>query len=211
MPDAHNFALFLVAALIIAAIPGPSILYVAARTLAGGRPAGITSAFGTALGGLVHVVAGAIGISALVLASAQLFTALKFAGAIYLVWLGWQTFRDAAPADLFAGETHDTRNSFRDGIIVEALNPKMAVFFLAFIPQFIAPTSSQAGLQFVIFGLITVGLNTIADIIVVFAAAALRDRATANPGLIRRLRQGSGLVVAGLGVSLALVRRPVAN
>jgi threonine/homoserine/homoserine lactone efflux protein len=90
-----NFPLFLAAALVIAAVPGPGIFYVAARTLSGGRKAGIASTLGTALGGLVHVVAGALGVSAIILASAELFTALKFAGALYLVWLGIRTFREA--------------------------------------------------------------------------------------------------------------------
>jgi arginine exporter protein ArgO len=90
-----NFSLFLAAALIIAAVPGPGIFYVAARTLSGGRKTGIASTFGTALGGLVHVVAGALGVSAIILASAELFTALKFAGALYLIWLGVRTFREA--------------------------------------------------------------------------------------------------------------------
>ena len=90
-----NFSLFLLAALVIAAVPGPGIFYVAARTLSGGKPAGIASTMGTALGGLVHVVAGALGVSALILASAELFTMLKFLGAIYLVWLGIRTFREA--------------------------------------------------------------------------------------------------------------------
>src|SRR6266576_6228519 len=90
-----NFSLFLLAALIIAAIPGPGIFYVAARTLSEGRGAGIASTFGTALGGLVHVIAGGLGVSAIILASAELFTVLKFAGALYLVWLGLKPFREA--------------------------------------------------------------------------------------------------------------------
>src|SRR5918994_5333378 len=90
-----NFTLFLLAALVIAAVPGPGIFYVAARTLSGGKRAGIASTLGTSLGGLVHVIAGGLGISAVVLASAELFTALKFAGAIFLVWLGIRTFREA--------------------------------------------------------------------------------------------------------------------
>ena len=90
-----NFTLFLLAALVIAAVPGPGIFYVAARTLSGGKRAGIASTFGTALGGLVHVIAGGLGVSAIILASAELFTALKFAGALYLVWLGFKTFREA--------------------------------------------------------------------------------------------------------------------
>src|SRR3979490_2401033 len=93
-----DFSLFLVAALIIAAVPGPGIFYVAARTLSGGRKAGIASTLGTAVGGLVHVIAGGLGVSAIILASAQLFTGLKLIGALYLVWLGIKTFREAGHA-----------------------------------------------------------------------------------------------------------------
>ena len=97
MNDA-SFPLFLLAALVIAAVPGPGIFYVAARTLAGGSKAGIASTFGTTLGGLVHVIAGGLGVSAIILASAELFAVLKFAGAIYLIWLGIRTFREALAA-----------------------------------------------------------------------------------------------------------------
>jgi threonine/homoserine/homoserine lactone efflux protein len=211
MMSATNFTLFLAAALVIAAIPGPGIFYVTARTLAGGRSAGIASTLGTALGGLVHVVAGSIGISALLLASAELFTAVKFAGALYLIWLGLQTFRSAAIIDSKSAPTSGMGHAFRDGIVVEALNPKTAAFFLAFIPQFIAPASQHPGLQFVMLGLISVTLNTLADFIVVMAASAVRQNVTTKPNLLRRLRQGSGLFMAGLGVTLALARRPVAN
>jgi threonine/homoserine/homoserine lactone efflux protein len=203
-----NFTLFLLAALVIAAVPGPGILYVAARTLSGGKRAGIASTFGTALGGLVHVIAGGLGVSAIILASAELFTALKFAGAIYLVWLGVRTFREArhllpeqiAPAD--------SKRAFRDGVLVEALNPKTAAFFLAFIPQFLDPAGSYPALQFLTLGLVSVALNTLVDFIVVLMASTAHSGLTRRPQLLQRLRQGSGLFIAGLGISLALARRP---
>jgi threonine/homoserine/homoserine lactone efflux protein len=205
-----NFTLFLLAALVIAAVPGPGILYVAARTLSGGKRAGIASTFGTALGGLVHVIAGGLGVSAIILASAELFTALKFAGAIYLVWLGVRTFREArhllpeqvAPAD------SKSKRAFRDGVLVEALNPKTAAFFLAFIPQFLDPAGSYPALQFMTLGLVSVALNTLVDFIVVLMASSAHSGLTRRPQLLQRLRQGSGLFIAGLGISLALARRP---
>src|SRR5258705_3093713 len=122
-----HFPLFLLAALVIAAVPGPGIFYVAARTLSGGKRAGIASTFGTALGGLVHVIAGGLGVSAIILASAELFTALKFAGALYLIWLGVKTFREARdlPQQVIAV---GTQRLFREGVLVEALNPKTAAF-----------------------------------------------------------------------------------
>jgi threonine/homoserine/homoserine lactone efflux protein len=206
-----NLTLFLLAALVIAAIPGPGIFYVAARTLAGGRKAGIASTFGTALGGMVHVIAGGLGISAIVLASAELFTALKFAGALYLVWLGIKTFREARIEPPKPVEPVGARQAFRDGVMVEALNPKTAAFFLAFIPQFIEPAAGYPALQFVTLGLISVILNTSADVVVVAIAATARSTLTRKPELVRRLRQGSGLFIAALGISLALTRRPAMN
>jgi threonine/homoserine/homoserine lactone efflux protein len=203
-----NFSLFLLAALVIAAVPGPGIFYVAARTLSGGKRAGIASTFGTALGGLVHVIAGGLGVSAIILASAELFTALKFAGAVYLVWLGIRTFREARKWLPQHASAIGAERAFREGVLVEALNPKTAAFFLAFIPQFIDPAGGYVALQFMALGLISVALNTLADVAVVMMAATARANLTRHPNLLQRLRQGSGLFIAGLGISLALARRP---
>ncbi len=203
-----NFTLFLLAALVIAAVPGPGIFYVAARTLSGGSKAGIASTFGTALGGLVHVIAGALGVSAIILASAELFTAVKFAGALYLIWLGIATIYDARnPLPQLDAPAQATR-AFRDGVLVEALNPKTAAFFLAFIPQFLDPAGGAPALQFMTLGLISVALNTTADFVVVMMASKARASLSRRPRLFQRLRQGSGLFIAGLGISLALARRP---
>jgi threonine/homoserine/homoserine lactone efflux protein len=203
-----SFPLFLTAALVIAAVPGPGIFYVAARTLSGGRKAGIASTFGAAAGGLVHVIAGGLGVSALILASAQAFTLLKLAGALYLIWLGVRTFRDAGRASSEVTLPVGAEHAFRDGILVEALNPKTAAFILAFIPQFLEPAAGHLALQFMTLGLISVALNTSADVIVVIMASSARATFARRPHLIQRLRQGSGLFMAGLGISLALTRRP---
>ena len=203
-----NFSLFLLAALVIAAIPGPGIFYVAARTLSGGRQAGIASTFGTALGGLVHVVAGGFGVSAIILASAQLFALLKLIGALYLVWLGVRAFREAGHAPPEQIAPSGAERAFREGVLVEAFNPKTAAFFLAFIPQFLDPAAGHPGLQFMALGLISVTLNTFADVIVVMVAARARAHLVRRPMFVQRLRQGSGLFIAGLGISLAFARRP---
>ena len=202
-----DFSLFLAAALIVAAVPGPGIFYVAARTLSEGRKAGTASTLGTALGGLVHVIAGGLGISALILASAQAFAVLKFAGALYLIWLGIRAFREAGPLPLATTKPTGRARAFREGIVVEATNPKTAAFFLAFIPQFVEPGQGSVALQFALLGAISVALNTAADIAVVFAAARARGTLIRRPSLIRRLRQGSGAVICGLGVSLVFARR----
>src|SRR5215467_8895919 len=130
----QTFLLFLAAALLVAITPGPGIFYIVARTLAGGRTEGLASSLGLGLGGLVHVLGGALGVSALIMTSAEAFTALKIAGAAYLIWLGVKTWREArivVPAEVL---TTGARRTFREGIVVEALNPKTAAFFLAFIP-----------------------------------------------------------------------------
>jgi threonine/homoserine/homoserine lactone efflux protein len=209
--NSANFQLFVAAALIIAAVPGPGIFYVAARTLSGGRRAGIASTSGTAIGGLVHVIAGGLGVSAIILASAQLFAALKFGGALYLVWLGIRTFREAGHLPQERTGAVGAKRAFLEGIMVEALNPKTAAFFLAFIPQFLDAAAPDPALEFMALGLISVTLNTLADVVVVLAASATRARFTESPRLFQRLRQGSGLLIAGLGLSLALARRPAAN
>jgi threonine/homoserine/homoserine lactone efflux protein len=203
-----TFLLFLAAASIIALSPGPGILYVAARTLAGGRGEGLASSLGTAAGGLVHVLAGAAGVSALVMASAEAFTLLKLAGALYLVWLGLKTMRDARTDLPAATPSVGRTRAFRDGVVVEALNPKTAAFFLAFLPQFVDP-SGTVWLQFAALGLISVTLNTAVDIAVVLAASHARGFVLGRPTFMRRLRTGAGLAIAGLGLSLLLTRRPV--
>ena len=207
----YDISLFLLAALIIAAIPGPGIFYVAARTLSGGRRAGIASTFGTALGGLAHVIAGGLGVSAIILASAQLFAVLKLAGALYLIWLGIRTVREAGHLPTEPTGAIGFKRAFQDGIVVEALNPKTAAFFLAFIPQFLEPAAGHPALQFMTLGLISVTLNTFADVIVIVAASAARAGLMRKPRLVQRLRQGSGLFIAGLGISLALARRPATS
>lgn len=216
-PDPTAFGLFLAASLLIALSPGPGLLYVAARSLAGGRRDGLASSLGTGLGGLVHVLAGTAGVGALVLASAEAFALLKLAGAAYLVWLGVRTWRDAArdaPAkwaglgDVLASPPTSARQAFREGVIVEALNPKTAAFFLAFIPHFVDAGAGWAWLQFACLGLVSVGLNTAADLAVAVAAGVVRRQVATRPRLVCRLRQGSGVVLCGLGLSLALARRP---
>jgi threonine/homoserine/homoserine lactone efflux protein len=214
MPDITQIALFTAAAFLLAITPGPGIFYVAARTLAGGRAEGIASSFGTGLGGMVHVLAGSLGVSAIVLASAELFTALKLVGAGYLVWIGLRTIQAArrdASAVLAGGTTAPPigpLRAFREGVLVEALNPKTAAFFLAFVPQFLEPATGHVALQFALLGFISVALNTLADVVVAYAASGIRAGAAARPTLVRRLREGSGAAMIALGLGLALARRP---
>src|SRR6516162_10155508 len=206
MPEVHTYLLFLAAALVVAITPGPGILYIVARTLAGGRTEGFASSVGLGLGGLVHVVAGAVGISALVMASAQAFTLLKIAGALYLIWLGLKTWREARAVGPIEVPTAGVRRAFREGIVVEALNPKTAAFFLAFIPQFVDPSANVAA-QFIGLGLISVALNTSADLVVTYWAAKARTGLARRPAFITKIRQASGAIMCGLGTTLVFARR----
>ncbi len=215
MPDISQLALYFVAALLLAVTPGPGIFYVAARTLAGGRAEGVASSFGTGLGGMVHVFAGALGVSAVVLASAEMFTGLKLLGAAYLVWIGARTLlaarREGVPGfDAGSVSPVGARKAFREGVLVEALNPKTAAFFLAFVPQFVDPSAGNVALQFLVLGSVSVALNTLADIVVAFAASGIREGATARPALVRRLREASGCAMIALGIGLAFAKRPTA-
>src|SRR5712692_11335225 len=147
MLDAQRFFLFFIAALILAVTPGPGIFYVLARTLGGGRREGILSSLGTFAGGMFHVFAAALGISAILAASAVAFHTVKYAGAAYLVWLGLRMIR-SRNADMAFQNLQPSQSAFRQGILTEALNPKTALFFLSFIPQFIAPERGHVFFQF---------------------------------------------------------------
>jgi threonine/homoserine/homoserine lactone efflux protein len=202
MIDSHHFLLFLAAALLLAITPGPGIFYVLARTLAGGRREGIESSLGTFFGGLFHVFAAALGVSAILAASAVAFHTVKYAGAAYLVWLGIRMIR-ARNAEMPAQTAAPAQGSFRQGILTEALNPKTALFFLSFIPQFIVAGRGHVFLQFIVLGTISVLLNTIADLVVVFMAAPLERKLKNSVKFRRRQRLASGLGMIGLGAYVA--------
>ena len=203
MFDTRRFLLFFAAALVLAITPGPGIFYVLARSLAGGRREGILSSFGTFVGGLFHVLAAALGVSAILAASALAFHTVKYAGAAYLVWLGIRMIR-TRNAEMAVSASQPSQGAFRQGILTEVLNPKTALFFLSFIPQFVAPERSHVFLQFVVLGVLCVLLNTAADLLVVVLAAPL-DRKLKNSARFRRgQRTASGLGMITLGAYVAL-------
>jgi threonine/homoserine/homoserine lactone efflux protein len=202
MLDLHRLALFLAAALLLAITPGPGIFYVLARTLAGGRREGIHSSLGTFIGGLFHVFAAALGVSAILAASAVAFHTVKYAGAAYLVFLGIRMIRTRdAEMTLAAARS---QGAFRQGIFTEALNPKTALFFLSFIPQFIAPERGHVFFQFIILGAISVILNTTVDLVVVLLAAPLERKLKSSPRFRSRQRVASGVGMISLGAYVAL-------
>jgi len=206
-----NFQVFLAAALVLALLPGPSIFYVSTRSLAAGRLEGLASGAGTGIGGMVHVAAGAAGVSAIVLASAKLFALMKLAGAVYLVWMGIGMIRsarrDAAMLQAVEVLPANPRRAVVDGIFVEALNPKTAAFFLAFLPQFVDLSRGHVALQFAALGLVSVALNTSADLAVALAAGAVRGSLSGRGEMIARVRQGAGGLMLALGLDLLMTRR----
>jgi threonine/homoserine/homoserine lactone efflux protein len=199
MPDATHFSLFLAAAFLLAITPGPGIFYVLARTLAGGRKEGTLSSLGTFVGGLVHVLAAAFGLSAILAASAFAFGVVKYAGAAYLIYLGIRMIRDRNAND-DGVSIRRTRSPFIQGIWTEVLNPKTALFFLAFLPQFVSPAKGHLILQFAVLGSLSVMLNTSADLVVATFAGFFSERLRANRKLQRRQRVASGMGMIGLGV-----------
>ena len=203
MIDGTRFALFLSAAAILALTPGPGILYVLGRTLHGGRRDGVLSALGTLVGGSVHVLAAGLGLSAILMTSATAFQIVRYAGAAYLIYMGISMIqkRRATANTQTAGQS--SQQNFLQGIATEVLNPKTALFFLSFIPQFVSPARGHLILQFLILGAISVVLNTTADLVVVGCAALIAQRLSQNPKLIERQRTASGVGMIGLGIYVA--------
>ena len=202
MIDPATFAVFLAAAFVLAIVPGPGMLYVLARTVRGGRREGLLSTAGTAVAGMVHTLAAALGVSAVLATSAAAFTAVKWAGAAYLVYLGLRTLLERGEAD-GPQPGAASRGALRQGLVTEALNPKTALFFLAFVPQFIDP-SANAFAQFVLLGFVTTLLTSGADLLVVLAAGPLSRVLRRSPRLQRVQRAASGGTLLALGAYLAV-------
>ena len=197
--------LFLMAAVLLAMAPGPGMLYVLARSLAGGRREGVLSSLGTFVGGMVHVMAAAAGVSVVLARSALAFATVKYAGAAYLCFLGIRMILDARKAErsLPAEAGVPARNPFWQGIATEVLNPKTALFFLSFIPQFVDRQSGHVFWQFLMLGTISVTLNTTADLIVTMFAGPLGNRIRSSARFRRTQRTATGAIMIGLGTYLA--------
>jgi threonine/homoserine/homoserine lactone efflux protein len=208
MFDSTRILLFLTAAVLLAVAPGPGMLYVLARSLAGGKREGVLSALGTFLGGMVHVFAAALGVSVILARSAMAFSTVKYAGAAYLCFLGVRMILDARQQeafvkDDFAGPDAAARNPLWQGVATEVLNPKTALFFLSFIPQFVDRGSGNVFFQFVLLGTFSVVLNTAADLIVILLAGPLGKKIRSSAVFRRRQRTATGAIMIGLGTYLA--------
>ncbi|WP_454753553.1 LysE family translocator [Cupriavidus necator] len=202
-----SFIPFLIAAVVLAITPGPGIAYVVARTVTGGRSVGLASCFGTGLGGLLHVFAGTLGLSLVIAQSAMAFNLLKYLGAAYLVYLGIRMLmRKEQPITVDAVPSQGGRRALVEGVVIEVLNVKTALFFLAFLPQFVSPGEPLMP-QLALLGSTCVALNTLVDVVAVFAAHRLLKSGAARAARARLMTRVSGVTMLGLGAFLALARR----
>lgn len=204
MFDPASFTLFLVAALVLVITPGPAVLYVVTRSIDQGRVAGVVSLLGVGLGNFVHVIGAALGVSALLASSALAFSVLKYAGACYLIFIGIKKML-SPPTDFgaltFRRESH--RAIFRQGMVVAALNPKTALFFLAFLPQFTDAHRGAIWLQFVILGTITVLMGVASDTCYALLSGTFGEWLKRQQSFLRGEKYVSGSLYCGLGLLTA--------
>ena len=202
MPDPATLLVFGLAALALIVVPGPAVLYIVSQSIDRGRLAGFVSALGIAVGALVHVCAAAIGLSSILVSSATAFNVVKYAGAAYLIGMGlWTIFSRRSPDPAAVQTERRLRRRFGQGVVVNILNPKTALFFLAFLPQFVDADRGEVWSQVVVLGLVFVALGLVSDSAYAIAGDAagslLRRRETA-------MRRISGTIYVGLGVVTAL-------
>lgn len=207
MPAFDVLLAFVVTTALFAFIPGPAMFYAAARTMAGGRKAGLMAVLGIHLGAYVHIVAAAVGLSVLLQAVPTAYLAVKFLGALYLVWLGLSLMRSKRLSEDMAlpAEALSRRRAFLQSIAVEVLNPKTAIFFMAFLPQFIdSHAAFPVALQFAILGVAVNAIFTLADLLSVLLASLILGRLKNSVRVQRLIQRAGGAVLVGLGANLAL-------
>jgi len=204
-PDGSSFGIFAAAAFLLLITPGPAVFYIVTRSVDQGRRAGLVSALGVHAGTLVHVAAAAAGLSVVLAASALLFGVVKYLGAAYLIYLGVRRLLEAAPiAGAGSRPRVSWRRAFGDGVVVNVLNPKTALFFLAFLPQFAEPSRGPVGWQVLTLGLVFVGMGLVTDGLYAVGAGSVAGWLRANPQFVRAQRWVSGTMYIGLGVAAAL-------
>jgi len=206
MASIETLLAFALAMAVFAYMPGPAILYTAAQTLARGKRAGFMAALGLHVGGYFHVFAAALGLSAALAYVPNVYAAIKLAGALYLVWLGIALIRqrdDDEEAPVV--KLKSARKAFMESIVVEVFNPKAALFFVAFLPQFVDPAGAwPVWIQLLVLGVATLVAFASADIVTVFAASAIAARARAGGAMRKGLKWLGGSILIGLGSRLAL-------
>jgi threonine/homoserine/homoserine lactone efflux protein len=202
VPDLSTLAIFAAASLVLAVVPGPAVLYIVAQSVDQGRFAGLVSALGISVGGLVHVVAATIGLSSLLASSATAFTIVKYVGAAYLILLGVRRLLTREEVgEEFARPARPRRRIFVDGVVVNVLNPKTAIFFLAFLPQFVDPETAAAPVQILGLGLVFVAIALCSDSVWALAAGTLGGWLRRSRWYLGVKRWVTGTVLVGLGAS----------
>ncbi|MEU7913181.1 LysE family translocator [Microbispora bryophytorum] len=204
MPTLPTLALFAAATLALLLVPGPAVLYIVTRSVAQGRTAGLVSVLGVHAGSLVHIAAAAFGISALLTASATAFAVVKYLGAAYLVYLGIRKLVRRTGAEEAEVKAASPRRVFGEGFVVNVLNPKTAMFFLAFLPQFVDPARGPVAPQVLVLGAVWVALGMASDGSYALLASVLAGRLRSSARARRRLDRGSAVVYLGLGAVAAL-------
>ena len=199
MPSAHTLLAFSLVAMAFIAIPGPSNLYVMARGLQSGSAAAIAGAAGCATGAMTYVAATAAGLSAVIASSQVVFAGLHYAGAAYLCWLGIAALRSPAAEAPRATGNGSLGRSYRQGTLVELGNPKVALFFLALLPQFVHSGDGPAALQVLVLGTIFVAIGLVSDSLYALSSGRLSTWLSRRPGRYRRQRRATGVLYLGLG------------
>lgn len=213
MPSLDNFLLFVVASILLVLTPGPNLLYLISRTLCQGRAAGIVSLAGTTTGFVVHILAAALGLSAVFLAVPLAYDALRWAGACYLLWLAWDAVRPGVAAGsrgvftLRELPVASRGSLYRMGLLTSILNPKVALFYLALFPQFVAPARGSILLQSLVLGATQIGIAVIGDLMFVLSAAAIAQWLAARPAWAAAQRWVLAGVFAGIAAKLVLDER----
>ena len=208
MFDTINFSLFLAASWALILAPGPDMIYVITRGVAQGRKAGLLSAFGVTLGILVHTTFAAFGLAVLLQTSAMAFLVVKYVGAMYLIYLGFKALKDKSSFNLL--EPQDAMNAraiFWQGVLSNVLNPKIALFFLAFLPQFVSQNSSYTTLQMFTLGIIFAVFGIIFLSVVGYFAGGIGSWLSRKPTITGKIRWLTGVIFIGLGLRLAFVGR----
>ncbi|AKU16417.1 LysE family translocator [Luteipulveratus mongoliensis] len=214
MPSSSQWLAFVVATILFIQVPGPSLLFTIGRALTVGRRDALLSVLGNALGLQVQIIAVAVGLGAVVAASATVYSVLKLAGAAYVVWLGIQAIRHRSDARAAMEQQDDGAATHRSGsrsvwtgVVVGATNPKTVVFFVAFLPQFINSSAGHSGLQIMLMGLVFCGVAIMSDTIWALGASKARDWFARKPKRLDTLGATGGLMMIGLGTTMAAAER----
>lgn len=207
VPPLHDVVAFGIASVALLVIPGPAVIYVLNRSVADGRNAALAGVAGLEIGNFMHVIAATLGLSAIIAASATAFTTIKWAGAAYLVYVGVRTLLVTPTPPDSKSASATARKSFTQGIVVNTLNPKVALFFLSYLPQFIDPDRGSPALQSFVLGTLFVILGSMTDATYALTASALRDRLLSGRALPFVQRYVAGSVFVALGVVASTARR----